>query len=158
MRVRVGFRPHRPLVHRWRWHYLEQHHTLSDFQVMLGKSGSAKLYPNLIQKAQGTGEQTNLYLQRGASTSGVVYFEGDECHGGYHPRGRNHCSRVKIMVTDPFGRHYCKKVWIPSKTLPEAREFNVTFGASRADMNETETQVELEIDQHGNLLSSEQTP
>ena len=157
LRVRVGFRPHRPLVRRWRRYYLERNHALSDFQFMLGKSGITKFFPNLVQRSQVSGEQTNLYLERGASINGVVYFEGDECLGGFHPRGRKKRTRVKIVVTDAFGRRYCKKVWIPIKTLPEAREFNPHFGASRADRNETETQIELETDENGNLAFSEQS-
>ena len=152
LRVRVGFRPHRPLGRRWRRYYLEQHHALSDFQLMLGKSGITKYFPNLVQKTQVTDRQTNLYLQRGESTSGVMYFEGDECFGAFHPHGRRKRAQVKIVVIDAFGRRYCKKVRIPIKTLSEAREFNVNFGASRADGNEKETQVELETDQDGNLL------
>ena len=153
-RVRVGFHAKVSSWHMIRWVYLVPHTTLSDFQVVLGKSESSKLYPNLFQKSWAAGEPANKFLQRGATVSGMVYFEGDECYGAFHPRGSRRHARFKIVVLDPFGRKYRKRVRLPFRTLSEAREYNLQFGTSRADMNETERQVELETDQNGNLVKS----
>ena len=150
--MRVGFRPKAPFYRKYFWFYMDQHNTLSDFQIELGKSKRIKICPHLFQKSQEAGESAERFLERGASTVGMVYFEGAESYGGNHPRGQSRHARIKIVVKDPFRRRYVKKARLPCRTLSEAREFNPGFGATSAVFSETELQVELDTDKDGNLV------
>ncbi|MBL8186724.1 MAG: hypothetical protein JNK38_01880 [Acidobacteria bacterium] len=99
---------------------------LEDFQVMIGDN--IKIYPFLLQKNRLSPSQPDTFLEIGKSTTGVVYFEQDECWGGFYPRDKVGNITIKIKIEDVFGKSHTRKTSIPKLSLPEASRFNPQFG------------------------------
>lgn len=159
-KIRVGYRCNVSryifvdwLIHRLRWFYLEdQCVVLDDFRVLFGKNQNEKVYPSLFQRSFTSGEVAKTFIESGASTNGVIYFEGEKCWGARFPRARRLQSRMRVVVSDTFGRRYRQIVSLPFLKLAEARRFNPKFGTTRAEFDDKEIQVDLHIDRDGNVL------
>ena len=137
---------------RAKWFFInEQIVAMSDFQVSIGEN--IKIYPFLNQISNISGESATTFLESGQSTNGVVYFEQSESWGCYFPRSRNFRTKVKIVISDSFGRRYRHVTKIDKVTLAEARQYNPQFGTTLAQLHGWEGPLELPLDNHGNLKS-----
>jgi hypothetical protein len=133
-RVSVGYHWHLNrlglLWFRYRvfWFWLDQVVTMENFRVNMGDW--VKIYPALFQGNAALGTTTNTYLEVGRATGGVVYFEQKESWGACFPSPRGDQAKIKVKVTDAFGRNYRKRFWIPVVTLEEAKRYNPSFGGT----------------------------
>ena len=156
--VKVGYRQNispRNIIdflrYRSKWLYIEEQSiAISGFQVSIGEN--IKFYPFLIQKSVVSGESASTYLEPGRSTNGVVYFEQPESWGGYFPRSRNFSTKIKIVISDCFGKRYRHVTKIERVTLANARQYNPHFGTTSAILHGWESLIELPLDKHGNLM------
>ncbi len=123
---------------------------LADFQTAIGEN--TKFYPFLIQTSSVSGHAAETYLNIGQATNGVVYFEQVSSWGGCFPSARNRRVKLKVQVTDSFGRKYTAKHLVNRVTLEEARRYNPSFGSTLARLNSQADPIELPTDQHGNLI------
>ena len=138
--------------YRIRWYFLEQNIVLDDFRIVFGKSKNEKVFPMLFQRSSVTGETAKTFLSPGESTNGVVYLEGDVHWGIWYPRARRRNSRIRIVINDSFNRQYRKITSLPFVVLSEAQRYNSKFGTTRAEFDEKEVQIEINMDSDGNLL------
>lgn len=119
------------LRYRIFWFWLHQQTVaLSDFQVEIGDS--IKFYPSLLQPSILLGAKPETFLEVGQSVNGVVYFEQRESWGGCFPSPRNGLTRIKVAVTDTFGKRHTHKFWVPVVGLEEARKYNPSFADTYA--------------------------
>jgi hypothetical protein len=102
---------------------------LTDFHVYIGNQ--AKAFPFLIQRSVITGHSA----ESGRSTNGVVYFEQQESYGGCYPRQRNGRIKIKVRLTDAFGRHHTSRFQIDSVELASARKYNPAFGSTFSELH-----------------------
>ena len=160
--VKVGYRLNmsvrnlRDFVrYRVRWFFLnEQSVSLSDFQVAIGEN--IKVYPFLIQKPFPYGEPSTTFLEPGRSTNGVVYFEQPESWGGYFPVSRHFKNKVKIVISDSFGKCYRCITNVDRLALKDARRYNPKFGTTFAELHGRTAPIELAVDKHGNVMPPKQ--
>ncbi len=133
------------------WFWLEQQAVaITDFQAEIGTN--IKYYPFLTQVSAVSGARSEIYLDVGRSTNGVVYFEQSESFGGCFPHSVLGKVRLSIRVTDSFGGKHMKRFWVPRLTLAEARKFNPTFGLTLSTLHGEREPTEPETDHHGNLI------
>jgi hypothetical protein len=116
----------------WFWLY-HQAIILTDFHVYIGKQ--AKGYPFLIQRSMITGHTAETFLESGRSTNGVVYFEQSESYGGCYPKEKNAKVKIKVRLTDAFGRHHTSRFKIDSVSLEAARKYNPAFGSTFSELH-----------------------
>jgi hypothetical protein len=102
--------------------------TVAEFQCKIGDS--IKVYPSLLQGSAMLGTTTDTFLESGRQANGVVYFEQDDSYGGNYPTPRNGRAKVRVIVSDVFGRKHKKSFWIPVVSLVEARKYNTSFGGT----------------------------
>jgi len=117
------------------WFWL--HHQaiiLTDFHVLIGQQ--AKGYPFLVQRSMITGSSAETFLESGRSTNGVVYFEQTESYGGCYPKANNGKVRIKIRLTDAFGKHHTRRFTIDAVPLDEARKYNPAFGSTFSELHQ----------------------
>lgn len=139
------------ICYRLGWFYLEEQTvSMADFQSSIGEN--IKIYPFLTQKGFISGTTPETYLEPGRSINGVVYFEQKESWGGCFPVSRNLKTKIKIVISDPFGRRYQHVTKIDRVSLKDARRYNPKFGTSLSELQESSEPVELPMDKHGNLL------
>lgn len=117
---------------RWFWLH-HQAIILTDFHVMIGQQ--AKGYPFLVQRSMITGHTAETFLESGRSTNGVVYFEQSESYGGCFPKQKNGKVRIKVRISDAFGRHHSARFTIDAVTLQDARKYNPAFGSTFAELH-----------------------
>lgn len=118
------------------WFWIEhQAVAITDFQVKIGDS--IKVYPFLTQKSYLSPAKSETFLEVGQSTNGVVYFEQPESWGGCFPKSDKQQVKVKIEVTDAFGRRHKATVRIPAVSLEEARKYNPEFGNTLFNLQST---------------------
>ncbi|TIH06227.1 hypothetical protein [Pseudomonas leptonychotis] len=109
------------------WFWIEhQAVAITDFQAKIG--GSIKVYPFLTQRNYLSPAKSETFLEVGQSTNGVVYFEQPESWGGCFPKSDKQQVKVKIEITDVFGRRHKATIRIPAVSLEEARKYNPEFG------------------------------
>jgi hypothetical protein len=119
------------------WFWIEhQAVAITDFQEKIG--GNIKVYPFLTQKNYLSPAKSETFLEVGQSTNGVVYFEQSESWGGCFPKSDKQQVKVKIEITDVFGRHHKAIVRIPAVSLEEARKYNPEFGNTLLNIQSTE--------------------
>ncbi len=137
--------------YRLGWFYLgEQTVCLADFQTPIGEN--VKIYPFLTQKSFISGDTPETYLEPGRSINGVVYFEQTESWGGCFPVSRNLKTKMKIVISDAFGRRYQHITKIDRVSLKDARKYNPKFGTTLSELHGSSEPIELPMDKHGNLL------
>jgi hypothetical protein len=90
------------------------------------------IYPFLIQQSSVSAVRQETFLEHGRSTNGVIYFEQDDSWGGAFPTARNNSVRLKIKITDVFGKQHCTKLTVPAVSLADARKYNPAFGSTLA--------------------------
>ena len=139
------------ICYRLGWFYIgKQTVCMDDFQYPIGDN--VKIYPFLTQKGSILGETPETYLEPGRSTNGVVYFEQAESWGGCFPVSRNLKTKIKIVISDTFGRRYKHVTKIDRVSLKDAREYNPKFGTTLSGLQGNSEPIELPMDKHGNLL------
>ncbi len=118
---------------RFTWQWMP-HPTVAiePFQCKIGDS--VKFYPSLFQANIPFQIKQDSFLEVGNSVNGVVYFEGYEAWGGCFPRNNGKTAKLKVRVTDAFGRHHTAGVAVPVATLEEARQFNPSFGTTHSQL------------------------
>ena len=112
---------------RWFW-ISDQTVTLEDFQYHF--ADKVKVYPSLFQGSAILGSAPETYLQVGQTVNGVVYFEQRESWGACYPLQRNGRTRIRVAITDAFGKRHQRTVSIPVISLEEARKYNPAVGQS----------------------------
>lgn len=128
----------RPLAQGWLryrlgWLWLtNQIASIHDFQSQIGEG--VKVYPFLTQRSVLSGESVDTYLQPGQSTNGVVYFEQDDSWGNFHPVSTEKGVRIKIALSDVFGKKHSARFYIESVTMDQARQYNPSFGKTLAEL------------------------
>ena len=133
----------------WFW-LTNQAVALQDFQAEIGEN--IKFYPFLVQKSALSGYSAETYLEVGRSTNGVVYFEQADSYGACFPVAVNRKARIKIRITDSFGRRHTSKVTIPRFSLEEAKRYNPSFGLTFVRIHGETEPIDLPVDTHGNLI------
>jgi hypothetical protein len=124
-RVRIGYHNYsRRFTPFWFW--LDQVVALEDFMVAIGEN--VKVYPFLHQVGQTLPIPPDAYLPVGASATGIAYFEQEDSWGTWRPRVRGGMVRMRVSVTDGFGRCHRTTLTVPCRQLDEARKFNKQFG------------------------------
>lgn len=156
-RVSLGYRwallPFVPLWWRYtlqRFWLTDQTVALEDFQVEIGDR--LKVYPFLTQRSSLSGESARSFLEIGQATNGVVYFEQQDSWGACFPVSRYGIVRVKVRVTDVFGRSYDKIIELNRVGLADARKYNPSFAKTIMTLRGEEEPVDLPQDKHGNLV------
>jgi hypothetical protein len=136
--VAVGYHlPVQPLARGWfryrlGWLWLSnQIVSIHDFQSQIGEN--VKVYPFLTQRSVLSGESANTYLQPGQATNGVVYFEQSDSWGNFHPISTEKGVRIKVALSDVFGKKHSAKFYIESVTMDHARQYNPSFGKTLAE-------------------------
>ncbi len=133
--VSVAYHWHlRPISWNWikyrvLWFWL--HHpavTMEDFQYNFGEK--IKVYPSLFQGSATLGHSTETYLDVGRTVNGIVYFEQNDSWGGCFPSVNTGTTKVRVAVTDSFGRKHKKTFRIPVMPLAEAKKYNPSFGGT----------------------------
>jgi hypothetical protein len=131
--VEIGYHWHvQPFSLTWLryrvcWFWLRnQVAMLQDFQIKIGDH--FKVFPSLFQRSTILGDALNTYLEIGRSVNGVVYFEQTESWGGCFPTPRQNQTKVRVAVTDVFGKKHKESFWIPIVTLDQAKKYNPSFG------------------------------
>lgn len=116
------------------WFLLKnQSAALQDFRVEIGES--VKVFPFLFQMNTLPSGRASTYLQVGEVTNGVVYFEQGESWGGCAPRNYGGYTKIKLIVSDAFGRSYVSYHNVQITTLEEARKYNAQFGETLAALS-----------------------
>ena len=123
---------------------------LADFQSSIGEN--IKVYPFLLQKSFTSGTASETFLEPGRSTNGIVYFEQAESFGWCFPVSRNLNTKVKIVISDTFGKQYRYTTNIDRVSLEDARSFNPKFGTTLSELHGSCEPVELPMDKDGNLI------
>jgi len=138
--ISIGYHWHlRPFSLQWLrysigWFWLRnQAASLADFQVDIGEN--IKVYPFLTQKNFLLPGDSDMYLEAGQSTNGVVYFEQSDSWGGCFPRVSDGAVAIKVRVLDAFGKNHSARFYVPSVTLEEARKYNPAFGKTLAELH-----------------------
>jgi hypothetical protein len=121
------------LKYRIGWFWLHnQTAALMDFQANIGEN--LKIYPFLTQRSMLSGESSETFLEIGRSTNGVVYFEQPDSWGACSPIVRDGKVKLRVRITDVFGKIHQSKFDIPSVPFEEARKYNPAFGKTYADL------------------------
>ncbi|MBV9549124.1 MAG: hypothetical protein JO256_05555 [Alphaproteobacteria bacterium] len=115
----------------WCW-LRKQAVALSDFHAYIGDQ--IKVFPFLTQKNSMTDIGGHTYLEPGMSTNGVIYYETGDDTGGNFPSPRNGQVKIKVKVNDAFGKGHSRVFRIPLVSLDKAREYNPSFGNTRAKL------------------------
>lgn len=89
------------------------------------------VFPTLIQRNV-DGNKSDLFLEVGKSTNGVVYFEEKETYGNFVPRpNKDGTTDVLIEITDAYGKKFIKHMTVKeidySKALARNEFFAQTF-------------------------------
>ena len=133
------------------WFYLEAPTvSLADFQALIGEN--LKIYPFLLQRSAISGESSETYLEPGRSTNGVVYFEQSESWGGCFPASRRYRTKIRIVVSDTFGRQYGLTSKVDRVGLEAARRYNPKFGTTLSELHGETAPTEPMLDRNGNLI------
>lgn len=82
--------------------------SLEDFHTAIGDQ--IKVFPFLSQKNAMTDIGGKSYLEPGMSTNGVVYYETGDDTGGNFPSPKDGSVKIKVSVTDAFGRAHSRKI------------------------------------------------
>lgn len=131
--------------------------SLQDFQVELG-NGYSKAYPFLIQRSHLSGDSAETHLDVGKSTSGVVYFEQCDSFGACFPVACKYQVKLKVRLTDSFGKPHSAILVVPRVTLADARIYNPSFGLTLSTLRSEAEPIELPMDTNGNLIAPSITP
>jgi hypothetical protein len=125
------------------WFWLTQPAVnLTDFQVKIGEN--VKVYPFLLQRSSILGSAGENFLEPGRSLCGVVYFEQPDNWGACFPKAKDGMVKIKMRITDAFGRSHTVKSLIPALSLDEARKYNPTFGTTFKELRgETIREVDI---------------
>ena len=127
-RIEVAYHNH-TLKYSFLWFWIKnQTVVLTDFMIPVGEK--IKVYPFLTQGSILAPKQTDSFLEVGKKVNGIVYFEQEECWGGYKPRSINGLVELKVRLFDVFGGAHTKKFKIPEVTLDSAKTFNLNFGST----------------------------
>ena len=133
------------------WFYLEESTvSLADFQGLIGEN--LKIYPFLLQRSAISGESSETYLEPGRSTNGVVYFEQAESWGACFPASRKLRTKIRIVVSDTFGRHYRLTTKVDRVSLKDAQKYNPKFGTTLSELHGKTAPTDLRLDRNGNLV------
>ena len=115
----------------WLW-LTHQIACIHDFQSQIGES--VKVYPFLIQRSVLSGDSADTYLQPGQAANGVVYFEQSDSWGNFSPLETAKGVRIKVALSDVFGRRHSAQFYIEAVTMDHAREYNPSFGKTLAEL------------------------
>ena len=120
--------------YRLGWFYLsDQIVSLADFQAPIGDN--IKVYPFLTQKGFASGGSAETFLEPGRSTNGVVYFEQSDSWGRCYPIAQSTKTKIRIIISDSFGRSHKYTTKVDVVGLEEARRFNRKFGATLSELH-----------------------
>ncbi|NLH81033.1 MAG: hypothetical protein GX458_09370 [Phyllobacteriaceae bacterium] len=132
------------------WFYLtNQTISIEDFQSKIGEN--IKIYPYLVQRSILENNKVDTYILPGMAINGIVYFEQSASFGGCFPSRRSGYCKVRIRITDSYGRRHSRTAFIPSVSLEQARTFNPSFGKTLSELHGDHTPVEIEVDSSGNV-------
>lgn len=125
------------LRYRIGWFWLNyQAAAIHDFQTKIGEN--TKIYPFLTQRSILSNADSRTFLEPGRSTNGVVYFEQSDSWGGCFPCIDRSGVKIKLSLSDVYGRTHIKRFTIQAVALEEARKYNPSFGKTLAELrNET---------------------
>lgn len=130
--------------------------TMEDFQVDFGDK--IKIYPSLFQGSATLGLSTDTYLDIGRTVNGVVYFEQNDSWGGFFPSPNAGSTKVKVAVTDSFGRRHKKVFRIPVVPLSEGRKYNPSFGGTYETLNRPEKKATTSPNPSPNTDTRQESP
>lgn len=126
------------------WFWLKyQAVALDDFQIQIGEN--IKVYPFLTQRSIYTNSDPTTYLDVGQSAKGVAYFEQEESWGGCYPKEVGGKVRVKVRITDVFGKFHHAKFWVPKLSFEEASKFNPQLGQSLEEVRRARSNDQTRI-------------
>lgn len=115
------------------WFWLRnQVAVIHDFQAEIGEN--IKVYPFLIQRSHLSGRTPSTYLQPGQHENGVVYFEQTDSWGACFPASHEGFAKIKVAITDVFGRAHTARFKVRVVDLAEARRYNPSFGKTLAEL------------------------
>jgi len=116
------------------WFWLDSTPAIGDFGHTIGEN--VRLFPFLFQKSYLLPQKIPVYLQSGQDTKGIVYFEQPESWGGFMPLIKNGKIKVKVLVTDSYGKKYSNTFKLYAVDLPYAKKFNKNFGQTLSMIEE----------------------
>ena len=126
-KVRVGYKI-KSKLYKYKHFWIEQINALEDFSADM--NGYKKVYPFFTQQNALINNDTNLHLKEGEYKNGIKYFESPEFWGDFEPIVKNDKVKIKIEITDIYGKKYYKNMIIPVIDYNEAKKFNSTIGLS----------------------------
>jgi hypothetical protein len=125
-KVSVAYKSHAYML-PFRWFWIKNETVcLADFTGSFGED--KKVIPFMHQKNQLIENKTSSYLNIGESRIGLCYFEQGESVGKYFPKDKNFFVKIRVRVTDSFGKNYYCNYKIPKLTLRAAQELCPKFG------------------------------
>jgi len=131
--VQLGYHNH-SFKYTFLWYWLDTAPSVGDFGHTIGDN--VRVFPFLFQKSYLLPQTIHTYLQPGQNTKGVVYFEQPESWGSFRPSIKNGKAKVKIRITDSYGKHYSKVFKLQVVDLDYARKFNGNFGKTLSLLEE----------------------
>lgn len=122
----------------------------SNFSKSIGEN--IVLYPFLMQN-----RGSDLTLAPGAQITGIAYSEFSECYGNAHPSFRDKKATISIKIRDASGKIHRGKAIVTHVSIDDARKYSPLFGTTLLKMNPDQTEIPVDLDNHGNVITLKQS-